>query len=73
MATVVLVGLIYMICEMYRDNCSVFGQTNIEFERFRSVFERFRKNNLYLKASKCYFRFKEHDFVGNVLPEEGLN
>ena len=26
MATVVLVGLIYMICEMYIDDCSVFGR-----------------------------------------------
>ena len=31
MATVVLVALIYMICEMYIDDCSVFGDTNIEF------------------------------------------
>ena len=31
MATVVLVVLIYMICEMYIDDCSVFGNTNIEF------------------------------------------
>ena len=44
MATVVLVGLIYMICEMYIDDCSVFGDTNIEFvSRLRLVFERFRK------------------------------
>ena len=31
MATVVLVGLIYMICERYIDDCSVFGDTNVEF------------------------------------------
>ena len=49
MATVVLVGLIYMICEMYIDDCSVFGDNNIEFvSPLRSVFERFRKHNLYL-------------------------
>ena len=40
MATVVLVGLIYMICEMYIDDCSVFGDTNVEFvSRLRLVFE----------------------------------
>ena len=67
MATVVLVGLIYMICEMYIDDCSVFGDTNIEFvSRLRLVFERFRKHNLYLKANKCYFGFKELEFVGKV-------
>ena len=54
MATVVLVGLIHMICEMYIDDCSVFGDTNIEFvSRLRLVFERFTKHNLYLKANKC--------------------
>ena len=31
MATVVLAGLIYMICEMYIDDCSVFGDNDIEF------------------------------------------
>ena len=29
MPTAILVGLIYMICEMYIDDCSVFGDTNI--------------------------------------------
>ena len=73
MATVVLVGLIYMICEMYIDDFSVFGDTNIEFvSRLRLVFERFRKHNQYLKANNCYFSFKELEFVGKVLSEEGL-
>ena len=31
MATVVLVGLIHMICEMLIDDLSFFGDTNIEF------------------------------------------
>ena len=71
MATVVLVGSIYMICEMYLDDCSVFDDNNIEFvSRLGSVFERF--SNLYLKANKCFFGFKEVEFVGKVLPEEGL-
>ena len=63
----------YMICEMYIDDCSGFGDTDIEFvSRLRLVFERFRKHNLYLKANKCYFGFKELEFVGKVLSEEGL-
>ena len=60
MATVVLDGLIYMICEMCIDDCSVFGDTNIKFvSRLRLVFAGFRKHNLHLKANKCYFGFKE--------------
>ena len=48
MATVVLVRLLYMICEMYIDDYSVFGDTNIEFvPRLRSVFERLRKHDIY--------------------------
>ena len=62
-----------MICKMHIDVCSVFGDNNIEFvSRLRSVFERFRKHNLYLKANQCFFGFKELEFVGKVLSEEGL-
>ena len=58
---------------MYINDCSVFGDANIEFvSRLRLVFEQFRKHNLYLKANKGNFVFKELDFVGKVLSEEGL-
>ena len=73
MATVVLAGLICMICEMYIDDCTVFGDTNIEFvSRLQLIFDRFRKNNLYLKASKCFFGYSELEFVGKVVSEKGL-
>ena len=55
MATVVLAGLVYMICEMYIDDCTVFGDTNIEFEsRLELIFERFRKLNLYIKLLNAF-------------------
>ena len=73
MATTVLAGLIYMICEMYIDDCTVFGDTNIEFvSRLKLIFQRFRKHNLYLKASKCFFGYSELEFVGRVVSEKGL-
>ena len=73
MATAVLAGLIYMICEMYIGDCTVFGDTNIEFvSRLKLIFERFRKHNLYLKASKCFFGYSELEFFGRVVSEEGL-
>ena len=73
MATVVLVGLIYSICEMYIDDCNVFADNDDEFiQRLRLIFKRFRKHNMFLKASKCFFGFKEIDFVGKVLSENGL-
>ena len=62
-----------MICEMYIDDCTVFGDINIEFvSRLKLIFERFRKHNLYLKASKCFFGYSELEFVGRVVSEKGL-
>ena len=62
-----------MICEMYIDDCTVFGDTNIEFvSTLKLIFERFRKHNLYIKASKCFFGFSELEFVGKVVSEKGL-
>ena len=73
MATVVLAGLIYIICEMYIDDCNVFAETDNEFvDRLRQIFTRFREHNLFLKAAKCYFGFAELDFVGKVLTVQGL-
>jgi transposase InsO family protein len=73
MATVVLAGLIYITCEMYIDDCNVFGKNTNEFiSRLRGVFLRFRTHKLFLKAKKCYFGYAEIDFVGKVLSENGL-
>ena len=73
MATVVLAGLIYIACEMYIDDCNVFGKDTNEFiDRLTQIFLRFRKHHLFLKAKKCYFGYAELDFVGKVLSEKGL-
>jgi Reverse transcriptase (RNA-dependent DNA polymerase) len=56
MATVVLAGLIYSMCEIYIDDCNVFAQTDDEFgDRLRQIFTRFRKHNMFLKAQKMFF------------------
>ena len=73
MASIVLAGLIYTICEMYIDDCNVFADNTDEFvSRLRLIFLRFRKYHLFLKAKKCFFGYKELDFVGKVISEEGL-
>ena len=57
----------------YIDDCIVYANTNGEFvPRLRSIFERFRLHNLFLKASECKFGYSEVDFVGEVISEEGL-
>ena len=67
MATVVLAGLIYMTCEMYIDDCIVFGKNTIEFiSRLRGVFLRFRTHKLYLKAKNVISGMLK------VLSENGL-
>ena len=73
MATMVLIGLKYKIYELYIDDCNIFGEKNIEFVfRLKWVFERFRKHNLYLKASKCFFGYSEIEFVHKLTTAEEL-
>ena len=73
MTTVVLAGLIYSICEMYIDDCNVFGKDIDELiSRLRLVFERFRKHKIFLKPNKCYLGYAEIDYVGKVLSADGL-
>ena len=70
--TIVLVGLIYMICEMCIDDCQVFDANNDEFvRRLRSILLRLRKHNLHLKAFG-YFGYSELEFFGEVISDEGL-
>ena len=54
-------------------NTNIMTDTNIEFvSRLKLIFERFRKHNLYIKASKCFFGYSELEFVGKVVSEKGL-
>lgn len=74
MATVVLCGLMYFICEMYLDDCIVFGRGNEEFiSRLRRVFQAFSNKNIFLKAKKCKFGLKKVTYVGKEISEDGIN
>ena len=59
MSTVVLVGLIHSICEMYTDDCNVFGKDVDELI-------------IFLKPNKCYLDYSEINYVGKILSAEGL-
>ena len=62
-----------MICEMDIDDCTVFGDTNIEFvSRLKLIFDRFRKYNLFIKAPDCFSGYSELEFVDKVVSEKGL-
>jgi hypothetical protein len=74
MASVVLQGLIYTICEIYLDDCIVHGKGNKEFlTRLEIVFKRFSEKNIKLKASKCKFGLKQVEYVGRQISKDGIS
>lgn len=73
-ATVVLVGLIYTICELYIDDIIVPAKTEDELiERLRKVLLRFREFNITANPKKCDFGMSEVEYVGHVMNEHGLS
>jgi hypothetical protein len=74
MATVVLLGLLYYICELYIDDVVVHAQDAPSFlSRLRQVFERFRKHNVSLNPDKCRFGLRSVEYVGHTIDETGLS
>jgi hypothetical protein len=72
MASIVLAGLIYIICEVYLDDVIVYGRSASEFvERLRAIFERCRKYNVTLHPGKCFLGLTEIEYVGHTLNETG--
>ena len=74
MASVVLLGLIYMICEMYLDDCIIYGKGNDEFLiRLEEVFKRFSKHKILLQPSKCKFGLPKIEYVGREISKNGTS
>jgi hypothetical protein len=74
MASVVLAGLIYFICEMYLDDCIVHGATDDELiERLEIVLARFLLNLITLKPSKCKFGLSLVEYCGKQIDKSGLS
>jgi hypothetical protein len=74
MASVVLIGLIYIICEMYVDDCIVHGSGNAQFlERLELVFKRFSACKILLQAKKCKFGMKVIEYVGRQISKDGTS
>ena len=73
MATIVLAGLIYFICEVYLDDIIVHAKTEEEFlQRLRTVLSALQKHNIILKPSKCRLGFKKLEYVGREISHDGL-
>ena len=73
LSTVVLVGLLYVSCELYIDDIIVHAQTEDDFiERLKSIFSRFRKHKMTVNPIKCSFGMPEVQFVGHIVNDKGL-
>ena len=73
MATGVLFGLLYTICEMYLDDCIVYATGTDQFcERLEKLFIRFDEKHIFLKAVKCKLGMSEVEYVGKTISKEGL-
>lgn len=74
MATTVLVGLVYVICEVYLDDILVIGASEEEFlVNLRKVLTRFRQHGITLNPAKCEFGGEEVEFVGHTISATGTS
>ena len=74
MAAVVLVGLIYFICEIYLDDCIIHATDAPTFiSRLELVFQRFEKHKILLKPAKRTFGVPEVEFCGRVISQDGIS
>ena len=73
MTTVVLVGLVMAICEVYIDDVLLYADTEDDFiVRLREIYLRFRKYRIYLNPAKCKLGMTETEFLGRVLSRDTI-
>ena len=74
MASDVLAGLVFVICEIYLDNIIIYATGNDEFvDRTRQVFARLRLKGLRLKAKKTKLGLARIKYVGKEISAQGLS
>lgn len=74
MASDVLAGLVFVICEIYLDDIIIYATGNDEFvDRTRQVFERLRLKGLCLKAKKTKLGLAKIEYVGKEISAQGLS
>jgi cleavage and polyadenylation specificity factor subunit 1 len=73
MASVVLAGLLYFICELYIDDLLIHARTEQEFiDRHRQIFERLRRHRVTLNPEKALMGVEEVDYVGHLVTKDGI-
>ena len=74
LATIVFVGLINYIMELYLDDLIIHGKTIDEYiSRLRTVFETLRKYKITVNPAKCRFGLSEIEYVGHIIDPTGLS
>jgi len=74
LATVVLQGLIYSICELYIDDILIHARSETEFlERLELVLARLEKFRLTVNPEKVFLGFPEIEYVGHVVNDRGIS
>ena len=74
MASDVLAGLVFVICEIYLDDIIIYATGNDEFvDRTRQVFARLRVKGLRLKAKKTKLGLAKIEYVGKEISAHGLS
>jgi len=69
----VFMGLIGTRCFVYLDDDIIFGETLQEHHaRLREGFQKLRKSNLKIELDKCEFLKIELNYLGHVVPSEGV-
>ena len=74
LATIVLAGLMYAVCELYIDDIITHGQDELTFiTNLRRVFKRLRKYKVTLNPEKCKFGGSSVEYVGHAIDETGIH
>ena len=73
MALEVLVGLIYIILELYLDDIIVFADSEDHFfDRLEKVYVRLESKRITLNPKKCEFGLSAIEFVGHTIDATGI-
>ena len=74
MTTVVLAGLIMVICEVNIDDIIIYACTALEFlVRLRKVFEKIREHKLLFHPKKARIGMKSIEYTGHMVDNTGLS
>jgi len=74
LATIVLIGIMYTVCELYLDDILIYAQTEEEFlGKLDLVLQRLGKHQITANPEKVFLGMSSVEFVGHTIDENGLS